>query len=177
MNRKERKQEEKSLLFSVCLEGSKTEEDIMRAKLDYEFISNALEIREMRTMMGFGKKRQTGILAYYDTLENLVGEYIQKEYDLGIRPLKQIHVNDIRSARYNFTVSHIIKKGKQGIRHNNTLDFLAQDEDTALLLFHRKIKQLGHDLLEVTNVKKRLDGIFTEDGSYHTYGSFELIKD
>lgn len=175
---KKRAFEEKALMLKVFMEDAKTEEDVMRAKLDFDFVQDCLEVAKMRTLLSLGKKKaKSGLHEYYDLIEHLLERRIEKEYQLGLAPIAQIKLHDIESVWYNFHVSHIILKGSRKIKHTNKLTFLAKTEKGALDLFYRKIKDLKHELDFVIEVTKSLSGVFLKDGEYYGAGTFDIVRE
>jgi len=175
IDRHKRKQEEQALLLKVCLEGAETEEDVLREKLGFDFINDCLELSRVKSLMGLGQKRK-GLLAFHDTIENLAQEYINKEYDMGLNPIVMIRLDDIKSVWYSFTFDHIIRKGVKNVKHSNKIAISAENEEDAKVFFHRRIKELGHNLDSITEITKKLSGIYLQNGEYHSHGSFDIIR-
>jgi predicted Zn-dependent protease len=176
IDRQRRKQEEQKLLLKVCLEDAKTEEDVIRGKLQFDFINDCLEISQVKSLMGLGQKRK-GLLAYMDTIENLVQEYINKEYELGLNDIVTIRLEDIKTVWYNFIFEHTIRKGAKNVKHSNKIAISAENEEDAKVFFHRRIKELGHNLDSITQITKKLSGIYLQNGEYHSHGSFDVIRE
>ncbi len=175
IDRKKRALEEKKLMLKSFMEGAKTEEEVITAKLDFDFVQNCLEISKFRSMLTFGKKKSiSGVHEYYDLIEKLLEERIELDYELGLIPLKVIKMSEIKSLHYRFEIKHIIQKGKKNVKHTNVLSFYAKDEDEALGYFDKKIKKLGHDLLQIIEVNKKLNGVFLIDNSFKLNGTFTI---
>ena len=70
-----------------------------------------------------------------------------------------------------------LRKGSRNVKHSNKIAISAENEDDARVFFYRRIKELGHNLVSITQITKKLSGVYMQNGEYHSHGSFDIIRE